>query len=64
MSGQERLGFVEPPRGASALEALSGLIDWEPVGRWPAPLLPGGDRVKSCLAPSCDGQGVAAGDVA
>ena len=45
-SGQERLGFVEPSRGASALEALSGLIDWEPVGRWPAPLLPGGDRVK------------------
>ena len=39
-SGQEQLGFVEPPHGASALEALSGLIDWEPVGRWLAPLYP------------------------
>ena len=39
-SGQERLGIVEPPHGASALEALSGLIDWEPVGRLLVPLYP------------------------
>ena len=43
-NGQERLGIVEPSRGASALEALSGLIDWEPAGRWLAAiaLLDGG----------------------
>ena len=38
--GQERLAMAEPPRVASSLDALSELIDWQPISDLLAPLYP------------------------
>ena len=38
--GQERLAMAETPRVASSLDALSELIDWQPISDLLAPLYP------------------------